>query len=215
MPHKTFYNLPDEKQNRIITSAIDEFIRCPYDKTSINRIVDGAGISKGSFYQYFDDKNDLYIHCLTDLFGKTAARVMDKYKAPLHAIMEQVTSLGMEKTISMHRGDIVEWIGERNYSFLLTITSAPRIVRNAVMLEVAATLIAPVIRSELGRDESVRKDVDLDFFTYLLSIAEFVAVEYSGQRGMDMPAVSRHEYDYLRAIYGYITLPEGDRSARP
>ncbi len=60
MPKETFFNLPDPKRNRILTIAIDEFARNPYDVASISNIVREAGIAKGSFYQYFEDKQDLY-----------------------------------------------------------------------------------------------------------------------------------------------------------
>ena len=60
MPKDTFYNLPDEKRALIEDVAMREFATCGYDKASISRIVDTCGISKGSFYQYFLDKKDLF-----------------------------------------------------------------------------------------------------------------------------------------------------------
>lgn len=56
----TFYNLPDRKQNRIIDVSFKEFVAYGFDLASIQRIVKNAGISRGSFYQYFDDKADLF-----------------------------------------------------------------------------------------------------------------------------------------------------------
>lgn len=60
MPKETFYNLPEEKRNRICEAAIREFANFDFDLASINRIVTESGISKGSFYQYFEDKLDVY-----------------------------------------------------------------------------------------------------------------------------------------------------------
>ena len=60
MPKETFFNLPAEKYSNIISIAIDEFAANPYHIASISKIVRQAGIAKGSFYQYFDDKHDLY-----------------------------------------------------------------------------------------------------------------------------------------------------------
>jgi AcrR family transcriptional regulator len=56
---KTFYNLPEEKRQRIITAVMNEFSSSATEKVSINRIIKAANISRGSFYQYFDDKVDL------------------------------------------------------------------------------------------------------------------------------------------------------------
>jgi len=64
MPNQTFFNLPDEKREQILQVAIDEFAENDYDNVSVSRIVARAGIAKGSFYQYFADKEDLYAYVL-------------------------------------------------------------------------------------------------------------------------------------------------------
>lgn len=66
MPSERFLHLPEEKQMRIIKAALKEFARVPYDEISINRIIRDAGISRGSFYQYFEDKQDLQLFLLED-----------------------------------------------------------------------------------------------------------------------------------------------------
>lgn len=64
MPKETFFNLPDDKKNLIISSAIDEFSTASYNTASINQICKKAKIPKGSFYQYFVDKLDLYVYIM-------------------------------------------------------------------------------------------------------------------------------------------------------
>lgn len=59
MIKQTFYNLPEHKRQRVINAVVDEFANAESDKVSINHIVQNADISRGSFYQYFDDKLDL------------------------------------------------------------------------------------------------------------------------------------------------------------
>jgi AcrR family transcriptional regulator len=58
----TFVKLPEEKQERILDAAIDEFSRRGYEKASINRMVGRLGIAKGSIFQYFGSKKNLYFH---------------------------------------------------------------------------------------------------------------------------------------------------------
>ncbi|MDZ5472821.1 TetR/AcrR family transcriptional regulator [Bacillus sp. 31A1R] len=69
MPNPTFYNLPPEKRELITTVAIDEFYEKGYEKTSIAKIIDKAKIPRGSFYQYFEDKNDLYRYLIIEVIG--------------------------------------------------------------------------------------------------------------------------------------------------
>ncbi|MCD4714792.1 MAG: TetR/AcrR family transcriptional regulator [Clostridiales bacterium] len=64
MPKDTFYNLPQEKRERIIEAALMEFEDNSFDQASTNKIIEQSGISKGSFYQYFEDKKDLYKHLI-------------------------------------------------------------------------------------------------------------------------------------------------------
>ncbi len=60
MPKKTFFNLLEPKRERITEVAIAEFAEFHLYDASINRIIERAGISRGSFYQYFEDLEDLY-----------------------------------------------------------------------------------------------------------------------------------------------------------
>ncbi len=67
MPKQTFHNLPEEKRAKIINVAVDEFAQYGLENASTNRIVENSGISKGSFYQYFEDKQDVFTHLLSVL----------------------------------------------------------------------------------------------------------------------------------------------------
>lgn len=66
MPKPTFLQLPPEKRRRIIALARAEFAEHPYAVASLSRIVALAGIAKGSMYQYFADKRELYLFILDD-----------------------------------------------------------------------------------------------------------------------------------------------------
>ena len=65
MPKQTFFNLPEEKRNHIIEVSIDEFEKAPYQNISINHLIKSMNIPTGSFYQYFEDKKDLYFYILS------------------------------------------------------------------------------------------------------------------------------------------------------
>ncbi len=60
VPKQTFYNLSEEKRQRFLKTTLEEFALYDYNSASLNRIVDVAGIAKGSIYQYFDNKKELY-----------------------------------------------------------------------------------------------------------------------------------------------------------
>lgn len=67
MPTSTFMNLPEEKKEKIIQAAVNEFSSVHFDKASINQIVKEAGISRGSFYMYFEDIYDLALYIMNQM----------------------------------------------------------------------------------------------------------------------------------------------------
>jgi len=82
MPRQTFYNLPTEKQEVLIEAGEKEFSRVPLFEASIANIVKEAGIPRGSFYQYFHDKEDFYFYILNqyaDEKRKRFIRLLEKH----------------------------------------------------------------------------------------------------------------------------------------
>ena len=65
MPSDTFFRLPEEKREKLIAAAREEFAHTPYEAVSINRIIRQAKIPRGSFYMYFEGKEALFRYVLT------------------------------------------------------------------------------------------------------------------------------------------------------
>jgi len=60
--HKeTFNKISEEKRQRVLDAAIDEFSSRGFSSANINVIAKNAGISIGSMYNYFSSKDDLYL----------------------------------------------------------------------------------------------------------------------------------------------------------
>jgi AcrR family transcriptional regulator len=66
MPTSTFFALPAERRDRLVREAIAEFAERTFAEASLSAIARRARIPKGSVYQYFEDKLDLYRWLLTD-----------------------------------------------------------------------------------------------------------------------------------------------------
>lgn len=64
MPSDTFLRLNADKREKLIDASFKEFSLYNFNDASINRIIKEAGISRGSFYMYFEDKKDLYFYLL-------------------------------------------------------------------------------------------------------------------------------------------------------
>jgi TetR/AcrR family transcriptional repressor of nem operon len=57
-----------EVRARIVDSARRLFNRHGFDNVSVDRIMSGAGLTRGGFYSYFDSKGDLYAEVLGCFF---------------------------------------------------------------------------------------------------------------------------------------------------
>jgi len=122
MPKETFYNLDDEKKQRIEEASIQEFAYHTYEEIKLSRIIKAAKIPRGSFYQYFEDKKDLYIH----IFGKIAEEKMkymnttlqnpnkipflelfrELYKSGLAFAIDNPDYIRISKNLMLNRGQI-------------------------------------------------------------------------------------------------------------
>ena len=88
MPSATFLNLPQEKQEKLLEAATREFSRRSFNDASINQIIKDAGIPRGSFYMYFEDKADLFRYLMS-------------------GYVDQILSL-LEELLLREQGDIFE-----------------------------------------------------------------------------------------------------------
>jgi AcrR family transcriptional regulator len=71
MSSDTWNNLSSAKQQRLLDAALAEFGGRGFEAGSLNVIARDAGVSKGSLFQYFDDKLDLW----RTVVNETAERV--------------------------------------------------------------------------------------------------------------------------------------------
>lgn len=77
MPTSTFFNLPEDKKNKMLKAANKEFERVPIEQVSIKNIVESAEIARGSFYQYFEDKEDLFQYIMSAKMGNMQNKLIE------------------------------------------------------------------------------------------------------------------------------------------
>ncbi len=94
MARNRFDNLELDRQEAILAAAAEEFALRGYTGASLSRIIEQAGISKGSLYYYFDDKEDL--------FATVVAVVIDR-------LLEAVGGFGLDAVTA---SSYWEWMRE-------------------------------------------------------------------------------------------------------
>jgi AcrR family transcriptional regulator len=115
LPKSTFFNLAESKRKILIEAAEKEFARVPLHEASISNIVKEAGIPRGSFYQYFENKDDFYFYLLDE-----------KLKVGKKQFLT---------TLAEHNGDIIEAFIDVHHRFLVMMPDEEEenFIKNALL----------------------------------------------------------------------------------
>ena len=112
MPTQRFLNLKESKKNAILEAAANEFARVPYSAVSINQIIKEAEISRGSFYTYFEDKDDLMRYMLRgfrDTLRKKVFEFLEEEEEDQeHEGAVSVENVTGEVKFKLYKGNIIK-----------------------------------------------------------------------------------------------------------
>ena len=178
VPKDTFFNLPEDKRSLICDVALDEFVEYPFDQASVNRIVANSGIAKGSFYQYFDDKKDLFFY----LMGMITEEKIN-YLSPIirnpdeHDIFTVIRELFLSGIQFAYEHPRYAAIGNK-----LLANKEATVYRELKVnrLPFSYAIFEPLIEEAVARGE-VRADIDVQMLKYLITSMNVVIVEYCSE----------------------------------
>lgn len=163
MATERFLKLSQEKKDRILQAARHEFARVPFEDASINQIIREAGISRGSFYTYFEDKLDLLHYVFRDegmrneqYFRELLLRKQGNYWEALHEWVYSIAKL-------IDRGSIQEDINI--------------IMQSGMMQRILAfTESEQMDHAECMKNEWFRKQIDPGCFRHYDRPRQFEAI---------------------------------------
>ncbi len=75
MPKPTFEKISPEKRERFLREAARLFAERGFAQTDMAELASRANVAKGSVYDYFDSKEDLYLHVCRDGLERSRAAV--------------------------------------------------------------------------------------------------------------------------------------------
>lgn len=199
MPKQTFTNLDGERQSQIMTAALDEFSSYTYAEASTNRICKNAGIAKGSFYQYFEDKLDLYVYLLTQsagvkmaIFGETLKnldnltfieQIRALYLCGIEFAIQNPKYSNLAQKFAHEKNDhvkesVLKGNNPKAYSFYETLIEKAK-EKGTVKLSINTRALALLIvaLNDAVLDYMIDHYESLNFSTDQASILEFVDLE--------------------------------------
>jgi AcrR family transcriptional regulator len=89
LPKKTFFNLPIEKKQKITNALIKHFAYKPYNQVDIEDIAKECKVAKGSMYQYFENKKDMYFYAINEAI-RTSLDMIENYNFEDISLFEYV-----------------------------------------------------------------------------------------------------------------------------
>lgn len=224
MPKGTFFNLPDEKSQKILDIAFKEFAEYEYEQASLSRIVTKAGIAKGSMYQYFEDKQELYLFLLEQAAEKK-----------LRFITENLDSGEGEGFFSRYRqiiltGTYFDFTFPRYSLCIINAMHGPLPAgleeTASEMRKRSADYLRPYLAAAVDSGE-VRNDIDVDLLLHTvnqltLSIGEYIENKYNcslrgllknhtGNFHFTMKQLENEVDQLIRILRGGLSVPNSAR----
>lgn len=181
------YRLPKRKDGQktfdhIILTAKKIFAENGYQSTSINEIIEKAGIATGTFYLYFDDKLALYIYLLKQ-YRKTIRKNINE------SIINAQTRYEKER---LGLKAFIKFAWEDNLAYRIIWESM--FVNPKLFQDYYQTFSSDYIRqlAKSIEDKEVRDDVDLETLSYILmGISNFVGLQVLFKNTLDEEELDR------------------------
>jgi AcrR family transcriptional regulator len=163
-------DLSSDKRNAILSSSITLFLDKGYAETSTSDIAHHAKISKGTIYQNFSNKEDIFMACADRIFHDMYNDVWNEIKE------EKDMVLRMIKRAKAFFSSYPKWISMMNLVKSLSVGDNPSF--RTKFHQLIQQMVNPMIREIefLQQDGRIRKDIDCDLAGYILmGIAEYSA----------------------------------------
>ncbi|WP_233434247.1 TetR/AcrR family transcriptional regulator [Nocardia yamanashiensis] len=194
-PRKT----PQQERSRAMVARIIDagqavLIAHGYDGASTNRIAAAAGISPGSLYQYFPDKDSI----ISAVIERYTAGVADRVRARVLANLTRRPEVAVPETIS----ELLDALGDDRELLRAVVEQTPRLSTGVTVLAFEQQ-IGELARAALRmRAREVPADVDFDAAAWMLVRAvEHLTIRYI----LDAPPIPRERFlaDVTRLVLNY------------
>jgi AcrR family transcriptional regulator len=168
-----FLRINDEKRERIINVAVEEFSVNGYTATNVNHIAETAGISVGSLYKYFVTKDDLFMYIVEVAAEKISEYVNTVVESDIRLLSKIERLLRMAQDYSDRDPNLI-----RLYNVFSAESDSKRANIIAEKLEsVTAKAYNDLIvkAQEIGE---VRRDIDAGILAFMLD-NQFMMIQFS------------------------------------
>ena len=197
MALEAFYNLKEKKKLSLYNAISDCLRKKSYDELSVNEIVEEADISRGSFYNYFNNKNDAilsmveykikhHMDLLLTAIKESNYKLFDgvrKYYYDIESVLYDEINLSVMKNVKFYVelcfesvktdkfrkyiADVAKWLVDNTYEGKKYLSSLKNMIS---VFEMTIVLVLDTVFAKVNN--AVKLVGDNEMFEYKLSIKE-------------------------------------------
>ncbi len=163
MPKATYFKLSEAKQNQIIQAGMNGFSKASFNEVKISSIIKEAKIPRSSFYDYFDDKLDLFKY-LIGIIGEAKKKYFEEVldqNTDFFDYLSSILKAGAKFAASKPEYDA---IGKRMYKDFELMKE----IFGEAMQDIPNEYEA-IIRKGI-ENHTIRADINIKFIAQVLSI---------------------------------------------
>ncbi|MNJ37948.1 Bacterial regulatory protein, tetR family [compost metagenome] len=174
MPKNTFFRLDEARREEISNSAMHLFVDNLYEDITMKMVLDSLSMHPGTFYRYFEDKDDLYCLLIRNVIQKRAAYFNNSNEDSLF----QFFLTGLFGNVN---GIVTEPLNELEIKLTETFLYIPENVLLKIYQNVLKGESFPLIKNILRRmrvDGYLRPDIDDDLISFMFESMQFNLVMF-------------------------------------
>ncbi|MDD2604806.1 MAG: TetR/AcrR family transcriptional regulator [Desulfobacteraceae bacterium] len=164
MPKETFFKIADDKRERLLREAARLFAERGFNQTDMAQLASRAGVAKGSIYNYFENKEDLYLYVCRDGMRRSREAIYGRMD-PGWNVYRQIEHIFRQGALFVR--------SHPEYLILYANISSAGMERFSVQMsregeKYTADHLKWLIRRDMQRG-LVRDDVDVNFAAFMVN----------------------------------------------
>ncbi len=158
-----FDKIPKEKRDRILNVAIEEFANNGFENTSIQQIAKKSGISVGSVYKYFENKETLFSMVVQEGLSSIENLLLSLADSSEDIIVKAEKIIRSLLEYSRQKPELIKL-----YCQLTTSDNSEFLNSLSQRIEAVSASVYTVTISKAQETGDVRNDINPSFFAFLL-----------------------------------------------